>query len=260
MTFSKNIKRVFASLLTVALIFSAIPFGNTVSKLMSLSASAASNKQIIFNFVVDEMGLNSAAACGILANIECESDFNPNLYGDNGTSYGICQWHSGRFTALQNYCANNGYAWDSIYGQLQYLKYELLYCKGDTGSVINYLQVENTADGAYQAGYNWCYYFERPANKAVKSQNRGTLARDTYWPNFKRVDEMTDYSTGDINNDGSVNSSDALLVIEYSVGKVQLTDEQLKAADVNGNGKINSEDALHILKVATGAEGFEDFS
>ena len=30
--------------------------------------------------------------------------------------------------------------------------------------------VENTADGAYLAGYNWCYYYEIPANRELKAR------------------------------------------------------------------------------------------
>ena len=33
-------------------------------------AEAASNETIIYNFLKNEMGLNTAAACGVLANIE----------------------------------------------------------------------------------------------------------------------------------------------------------------------------------------------
>ncbi len=57
---------------------------------------------------------------------------------------------------------------------------------------------------------------------------------------------------GDVNGDSSVNSIDALFVLKYSVGKMQLTDEQKDCADVNGDGKINSVDALLILKFSVG--------
>ena len=46
---------------------------------------------------------------------------NPNIYGDSGSSYGICQWHNERFTALKNYTEE----WDTLQGQLEYLHYEL---------------------------------------------------------------------------------------------------------------------------------------
>lgn len=48
-----------------------------------------------------EMKLNPAAVCGILANIEYESDFSPTAWGDDGTSYGLCQWHESRCRSLR---------------------------------------------------------------------------------------------------------------------------------------------------------------
>ena len=241
---SRNFRSAISCLLAAVMLIACAPLG-----VVFAGASTAGVKQEIYNFITSEMGLNSAAACGILANIEKECDFTPNLYGDGGSSYGICQWHNSRFTALKNYCQKQGYSWTSLKGQLNYLKYELYNCKSDTGNVISHLNVPNTADGAYKAGYNWCYYFERPANKEAKSQSRGNLAKNTYWPVFKN-----EFKLGDVNNDGNVNSTDALLVIEFSVGKRALTDNQKKAGDINSDGKVNSRDALLILQASTGYE------
>ncbi len=41
-----------------------------------------------------------------------------------GTSYGLCQWHDGRFDALQSFCLLQGYDYWSLEGQLNYLAYE----------------------------------------------------------------------------------------------------------------------------------------
>ena len=253
MKFKNGLKRIVVSVMTVAIIFSAFSvcgFGAN-----SFSADAAnSNAKQIFDYLTSDMGLNSAAACGVLANIECESNFNPNLYGDSGNSYGICQWNTSRFENLKAFCDVNGLSWTSLKGQLAFLKYELLRCPGDTGNIYKYLSVENTSDGAYQAGYNWCYYFERPANRAVKSENRGNMAKNNYWPVYKIVSNL-----GDVNNDGKINSSDALLVLEHSVGKKILTASQFTAADLNSNGKVNSDDALIILKISTGKESINNY-
>lgn len=56
---------------------------------------------------------------------------------------------------------------------------------------------------------------------------------------------------GDINSDGKANSTDALLILRYSVGLSAEFNE--KYADVNSDGKINSGDALVILKIAVGS-------
>ena len=56
---------------------------------------------------------------------------------------------------------------------------------------------------------------------------------------------------GDVNGDGSTNSTDALNVLKYSVGLIDKIDE--KAADVNEDKNINSTDALYILQISVGS-------
>ncbi len=58
---------------------------------------------------------------------------------------------------------------------------------------------------------------------------------------------------GDINNDGTINSSDALLALQCSVGRKTLTAYQTARADVDGNKTINSSDALKILQYTVGS-------
>lgn len=140
------------------------------------------NCDTIFRFLTGTMGLNNAAACGVVANIHFESGFQPDIYGDNGTSYGICQWHNGRFTNLRNWCQDNGYDYTSLEGQLHFLHYEL---KTSYTNVWAYLNtVPNTAEGAYNAAYYWCLRFEVPADTENKSRQRGQYAKDVYWPQY----------------------------------------------------------------------------
>ena len=148
-----------------------------------------SNELPIYNYVTGTMGLNVAAACGVLANLYAESGFDPNAVGDNGTSYGICQWHDtstgvGRWTNLKNYCNSNGYNWQTLNGQLRFLQYELSGAEAWTGTLSYLKSIANTANGAYDAGYYWCYYFERPANVGIVSDSRGVSAKNTYWPKY----------------------------------------------------------------------------
>ena len=48
------------------------------------------------------------------------------------------------------------------------------------------LDVENTPDGAYEAGYYYCYNFEGPANRGSVSIKRGNMAMDDYWPKYNK--------------------------------------------------------------------------
>ena len=62
----------------------------------------------------------------------------------------------------------------------------------------------------------------------------------------------TDYM-GDVNDDGAVNSSDALLILRHSVGDETVT-LNLKKADIDTNGTINSADALATLRMSVGLD------
>ena len=53
---------------------------------------------------------------------------------------------------------------------------------------------------------------------------------------------------GDVNNDGSINASDALEVLQHSVQLKTLEGDALTAADVTGEGEVNATDALNILQ------------
>lgn len=64
------------------------------------------------------------------------------------------------------------------------------------------------------------------------------------------------YTLGDINNDGSVDSTDALLVLKHAadLDGCTLTGSYFSAADVNKDANVDSTDALLILKRAADIE------
>lgn len=132
--------KVISISISLLMLLTLLPAASKHSVLKPMDAKAASNEEIIYSFLRNDMGFNVAVSCGILANIYEESKFNPNLYGDGGTSYGICQWHNSRMNNLINYCNNNGYDYRSLTGQLFFMKYELIYVPQDNGNIYNVLQ------------------------------------------------------------------------------------------------------------------------
>ncbi len=60
---------------------------------------------------------------------------------------------------------------------------------------------------------------------------------------------------GDVNQDGSIDVRDVVLVMQYIIGLRDLTDDQLEAADVNRDGEVNVQDVTmimrHILNIET---------
>ena len=133
--------------------------------------------------------------CGIMANIRHESNFHPGALNSAG-SYGLCQWTGGRRDGVESYCYSHGFGDDSLKGQLSYLDYEL---RSYYPGIYNYLKsVENSSDGAYNAAYEFCYSFERPADRSGQSSSRGNLASGTYWNRYKiyAFDQFIDTELG----------------------------------------------------------------
>lgn len=164
--------------------------GETVEPMNYISDEALAQNNVevqAYQYLINTLGLPKSSACGVLSNIAAESGFNLNSLGDDGTSYGLCQWHDirsgvGRLTNLKNYCTGQGLDYTSIQGQLAFLGYEL--STYYPGLLAELQSMENTADGAYQAAYLWCTQFERPADLEAQGNIRGIQARDIYWPKY----------------------------------------------------------------------------
>jgi len=150
----------------------------------------------IYRSLRDYFGFNHAAACAVIANARHESNFNYTVVGDGGTSYGIFQWHAGRWNSLKTWCTENGYDWQNADGQMAYFRHEL-----ETGysDVLNYLQnVEDSDVGAFDGAYYMCVHFEKPADTYGQANSRGKEAieffgmeelRDSYRANIAENDD-----------------------------------------------------------------------
>lgn len=148
----------------------------------STNGSASTNEKACYNYLKGTMGLNTAAACAVLANINQESGFKVKVDGDGGSSYGLCQWHAGRKTALINFCNSNGYTLNSVEGQMAYLHKELTESYSSTWNKLK--NTPNTDQGAYDSAYYFCVNFERPANSSTRGKERGNSAKTTFWPRY----------------------------------------------------------------------------
>lgn len=143
------------------------------------------NEALIFSYLTEEMGLNSAGACGILANVYRECRFNEKSAGASGLSYGICQWYNGNYQRLLTYCADRGFDYRTLAAQLYFLKYDL---ESRFSKLLASLKaVPNSSEGAYEAAYLFCYNYERPRNYESASESRGELSQLTFWPVFGNV-------------------------------------------------------------------------
>ena len=133
------------------------------------------NPRNVIKYFMDK-GLNAAAGCGIAGNIWHESRFNTASIGDNGTSFGICQWHLGRGAAMKKMAGSN---WASnLTGQLNYLYYELTTSYTSVYNVLT--SVPNNESGARKAADVFVRKFEVPANVNYQSSIRQDTA-SKYW-------------------------------------------------------------------------------
>jgi len=148
----------------------------------------AENEAEIYRFLKENMQLNTAVACGILANIECESSFNPTaqIVDVNGkTSYGLVQWNGGRFENLKAFSAQNGLDYRTVNAQLRFMQHEFM---GEENKAWQKLQgIPDTLQGAYTAAYNFARWYERCWSGYYAQ--RGQTACDPYYLHYTNDSE-----------------------------------------------------------------------
>lgn len=227
----KALTKVLLLAVTLVIIAAIIP--------LSASASTSDNKDEIFKELTTKLGFNPAAACGIMANIEKESNFDPTevIYDSNGLlSGGLCQWNGGRFDNLQTYCRNYGYDYLSIEGQIAYLSWEMK--TSSYGYIYDYLKsVPNSASGAYDAAWFWCYYYEIPSNRSTRAAERGSTAQSYYWPEFG-IEDLKAPSLS-LANKKTPYDIDNPITFKWSDGGDDVTNYYLYVAEKNENGKYD---------------------
>ena len=175
-------KRLVSIGLVLVMLIGMMPLGMFI--VSAATVNTGPNATTIFRFIRSK-GYSYAATCGILANIACESNFNPAAYNpnDNGSpSGGICQWHLGRLTNMISYCGG-GDKWKSdLNGQLNFMMTELpgaFYFSGTKGTTYKAIYFANltefkTTNDPYKAGYDWARGWERCGSGW---ESRGNLAK-----------------------------------------------------------------------------------
>lgn len=71
-------------------------------------------------------------------------------------------------------------------------------------------------------------------------------------------ERLATLKTGDVNGDGNMSISDAMLMAQSLVGLVELDAEELRVADMNSDGTVNGLDAVLAAQVAMGAISLND--
>ena len=132
-----------------------------------------------------KLGYSRAGICAILANMQQESaGFQLTAIGDGGRSFGLCQWHDGRWTNLNNFCEKNGLDPNTVQGQVAFLDYEL---KNNYSDLYNKLQnADDSQETAQELAKRWCTEFERPDEANQRAKERAGYV-GTYWEKTEGV-------------------------------------------------------------------------
>src|SRR5690606_3740367 len=74
---------------------------------------------------LQKKGYNDVQIAAAMGHWHNESSFNTTALGDNGTSYGLAQWHKDRWAGLNDYSRRNGLDPSTVQAQVGYFDYEL---------------------------------------------------------------------------------------------------------------------------------------
>lgn len=173
-------------------------------------AASSNNTAAIYKYLTKTMGLNTAAACGVMTNINAESGMSPinlqNTYNkslglsdeaytgrvDSGkykkfssdrAGYGLCQWtSSGRKSNLLDFAKSQKKSIGDLEMQMAFFNKEI---RASYNSVyVTLKSVPNTAAGAYIAAAEMCMCYEIPANTVATAASRGKTCLSNYWKTY----------------------------------------------------------------------------
>ena len=77
---------------------------------------------------------------------------------------------------------------------------------------------------------------------------------ECYYPyNYiARFTASTPGGIGDVDGDGAIRVSDAVLIMRYALGLIEFTPEQILCGDVDGDGFVKVADAVMVIRIALG--------
>lgn len=141
-----------------------------------------------YDYFTIKRGMSQIQALAILGNLMAESGLKDDISGDNGTSYGIQQWHNERKDALFKKARKNGHNTPTFEDQLEFLadEYEgktgysnFLYArKGKMGpGYYNYSRSDfQDAENLRDAVVAWNQGAGRPHKSVIRNDDRYSAA------------------------------------------------------------------------------------
>lgn len=143
-----------------------------------------------YEYFTNKRGMSKIQALAIIGNLMAESGLKDDIYGDNGTSYGIQQWHNERMDKLFKHAKKKGHSTPTFKDQLEFLadEYEgktgysnFLYTrKGKEGpGYYNYSRQDfMNADNLKDAVIAWNQGAGRPHKSVIRNDDRYNYAME----------------------------------------------------------------------------------
>jgi len=110
-------------------------------------------------------GLTKEQSAGILGNLHAESNLNTEAVGDGGYSFGIAQWHKGRFDKLKKFAIENKKSVSDLNLQLDFLWHELQTSENSSFKKLI------TAKTVNEAAKTFAHEFERMKTYSSKRED-----------------------------------------------------------------------------------------
>ncbi len=112
-------------------------------------------------------------------------------------------------------------------------------------SVPEYAELVAEGASAYDE-YNTLYYLVADISSSQADIDSAVEAL------YAALEAAPNPSLGDVNGDGIIDPSDALLILRHSLDLYELPAEAYASADYNQDGAVNSDDALMVFRIAMG--------
>jgi hypothetical protein len=197
------------------------------------SSPGATNADYIKKYF-QAQGWSAAQAAGIAANLMSESGGNIKATGDNGTAFGLAQWHSDRQAAFAAW-AGHDIRSSTLAEQLAFVQYELTH--GGETAAGNALRKQTTGFGA---GSTLSQQYERPKDTFGEAFRRGSYAQS-----LLGVPGASAFAANVPQGSGGPGTTSVDKSIETHIGEINI---QTKATDAQGIAS-DMEHALDYLFV-----------
>ena len=129
------------------------------------------------------------------------------------------------------------------------------YANGKTRDITAYVTWSETPltanDTDFQITFPYAMYQNRE-NSDTLEMEYGVHCDKPMTTLTLTIEDPTEVKYGDVNGDGIIDISDAMLICQIYLGNVAPTDTQKKAAEVNGDGIIDISDAMMVCQYYLG--------